>query len=57
MQHEQKIWTYYKNIQFPNAMSHNQCWASYSENVIKYWLLITPFKSNHVIVLITLFQK
>ncbi len=33
----------------------NQCWASYSENVIK--LLIIPFKSNHITVLITLFQK
>ncbi len=31
------------------------CWASYSENVIQ--LLITPFKSNHVTVLFTLFQK
>jgi len=35
-------------------LCHEQCCASYSGNVIK--LLITPFKSNQVTVLITLFQ-
>ncbi len=35
----------------------NQCWASYSEAVISYLLLITPYKSKKNTLLITLYQK
>ncbi len=38
-------------------MSHRQCWASYSNNVIYYSLLVTPFKSNIVNLLITFWQQ
>ncbi len=31
----------------------NQCWASYSNNVIYYSLLVTPFKSNIVTLLLS----
>ncbi len=34
-----------------------QCWASYSNNVIYYSLLVTPFKSNIVTLLITFWQQ
>ncbi len=40
-----------------DAMSHRQCWASYSNNVIYYSLLVTPFKSNIVNLLITFWQQ
>ncbi len=35
----------------------SQCWASYSKNVIYYSLLVTPFKSNIVTLLITFWQQ
>ncbi len=38
-------------------LPHNQCWASYSKNVIYYSLLVTPFKSNIVTLLITFWQQ
>ncbi len=28
------------------CLRYEQCWASYSETVISYFLLITPYKSN-----------
>ncbi len=36
---------------------YKQCWASYSKNVIYYSLLVTPFKSNIVTLLITVWQQ
>ncbi len=38
-------------------VSGKQCWASYSTNVIYYSLLVTPFKSNIVTLLITFWQQ
>ncbi len=38
-------------------ITHNQCWASYSKNVIYYSLLVTPFESNIVTLLITFWQQ
>ncbi len=38
-------------------MTADQCWASYSNNVIYYSLLVTPFKSNIATLLITLWQQ
>ncbi len=35
----------------------DQCWASYSKNVIYYSLLVTPFKRNIVTLLITFCQQ
>ncbi len=35
-------------------ITNDQCWASYSKNVIYYSLLVTPFKSNIVIMLLLL---
>ncbi len=37
--------------------SHYQCWASYSKNVVYYSLLVTPFKSTIVTLLITFWQQ
>ncbi len=34
-----------------------QCWASYSKNVIYYSLLVTRFKSNIVTLLVTFWQQ
>ncbi len=35
----------------------DQCWASYSNNVIYYSLLVINFKSNIVTLLITFWQQ
>ncbi len=40
-----------------NTISNSQCWASYSKNVIYYSLLVTPFKSNIVTLLVTFWQQ
>ncbi len=39
------------------AEGPDQCWASYSKNVIYYSLLVTPFKSNIVTLLIIFWQE
>ncbi len=39
------------------SVAHHQCWASYSNNVIYYALLVSPFKSNIVTLLITFWQQ
>ncbi len=36
-----------------HRMCDHQCWACYAKNVIYYSLLVTPFKSNIVTLLIT----
>ncbi len=39
------------------VITQSQCWASYSKNVIYCSLLVTPFKSNIVTLLITFWQQ
>ncbi len=42
---------------FTVTVDQHQCWASYSNNIIYYSLLVTPFKSNIVTLLITFWQQ
>ncbi len=47
----------YKQMFTEYQFTGQQCWASYSKNVIYYSLLVTPFKSNIVTLLITFWQQ
>ncbi len=44
-------------VEVQDKLGNWQCWASYSNNVIYYSLLVTPFKSNIVTLLITFWQQ
>ncbi len=45
------------NLNDKLIIAGDQCWASYLKNVIYYSLLVTPFKSNIVALLITFWQQ
>ncbi len=50
-------WNVGGKLQAQSALPNNQCWAS-SQTVMSYLLLIiTPYKSNTLTLLITLYQK